>query len=175
MNMSSEHHHHDKHDTEAHRQEALELFRKFLKKNGLSVTKSRELVLNSIYSREGHFTVDELEEVLKKKIKGSHRATIYRTIKHMMEAGLLAKVQTSSHAKVAYEHTLGHTHHDHLVCDRCGDIIEFHNEKLEEIQEKVAENFGFEILHHSLVITGICPRCKKSKNKSPSSVIVKVD
>ncbi len=169
------HHHHDSHEAEAHRVEALEQFRVFLKANGLSITKNREMVLNAIYSREGHFTVDELEDALKIKMKGSHRATIYRTIKHMMEAGLLAKVQTSSHTKVAYEHTLGHTHHDHLVCDRCGDIIEFHNDDIEKMQEKIAENFGFEILHHSLVITGVCTTCKKSKNRSPSNVIVRVD
>jgi len=169
-----EHHHHS-HDTEANSITALKIFRTFLKENGLSITKSRELVLKAIYSREGHFTVDELEDQLKLKIKGSYRASIYRTIKHLMEAGLLAKVQTSSHAKVAYEHTLGHKHHDHLVCDRCGDIIEFHNEEIEKMQEAIAASFGFEILHHSLVITGVCATCKRSKNRSPSNVIVKID
>ena len=65
----SHHHHHDhhEHDTEKNRIEALSIFKKWLKENSLSITKSRELVANEIYSIEGHFTVDELEELLKKK------------------------------------------------------------------------------------------------------------
>jgi Fur family ferric uptake transcriptional regulator len=163
------------HDQDAHRREALEIFRVYLKKNGLSVTKTREQVLTTIYSIEGHFTVDELEEQLV-DFKGSQRATIYRTIKHMMEAGLLAKVQTSTHAKVAYEHTLGHSHHDHLVCDRCGDIIEFHDEAIDRVQIDIADRYGFRLLHHSMILTGICSPCQRmKKNRSPSNVIVKID
>ncbi|MBF0196257.1 MAG: transcriptional repressor [Planctomycetes bacterium] len=151
------------------------IFKAFLRKRGLSQTKSRMMVLEEIYNLEGHFTVDELEERLG-DLKGSHRATIYRTIKHMMEAGLLAKVQTSSHAKVAYERTLGHQHHDHLVCDRCGNIVEFHSDEIERIQTQIAESFGFKLFHHSMVLTGICEACQKmDKKKSPSSVIVKID
>ena len=163
------------HDQDAHRNEALEIFRVYLKKNGLSITKTREQVLTTIYSIEGHFTVDELEEQLV-DFKGSQRATIYRTIKHMMEAGLLAKVQTSTHAKVAYEHTLGHSHHDHLVCDRCGDIIEFNDEAIERVQSDIANRYGFRLLHHSMILTGICSPCQKmKKNRSPSNVIVRID
>jgi Fur family transcriptional regulator, ferric uptake regulator len=163
------------HDQEAHLKDALSIFREYLKKNGHSVTKTREQVLTTVYEMEGHFTVDELEEQLV-DFKGSQRATIYRTIKHMMEAGLLAKVQTSSHAKVAYEHTLGHSHHDHLVCDRCGDIIEFHDEAIDQVQLQVAERYGFKLLHHSMVLTGICADChRKRKKRSPSNVIVSID
>jgi Fur family ferric uptake transcriptional regulator len=170
--MTEEEHHH--HDQESHRKEALEIFRIYLKKNGLSVTKPREKVLNAIYGLEGHFTVDELESILE-DFTGSRRATIYRTIKHMLEAGLLAKVQTNTHAKVAYEHTIGHPHHDHLVCDRCGSIVEFNDEQIEALQEKVAEKFGFKLLYHSTVMTGVCPTCQnKMEKRSPSNVIVTV-
>lgn len=155
--------------------EAEVIFKDFLKKKGLSLTKSRMMVLDEIYSIDGHFTVDELEGKLS-TLQGSHRATIYRTIKHLMEAGLLAKVQTSTHAKVAYESTLGHIHHDHLVCDRCGNIIEFHNDEIEALQDTIASEYGFKLFHHSMVLTGICESCQKmDKRKSPSSVIVKVN
>jgi Fur family ferric uptake transcriptional regulator len=165
----------EEHDQEAHRKEALELFKEYLRKNGLSVTKTRQQVLTTVYSIEGHFTVDELEGKLE-DFKGSQRATIYRTIKHMMDAGLLAKVQTNTHAKVAYEHTLGHSHHDHLVCDRCGNIIEFNDEAIERVQNDIADRYGFELLHHSMILTGICSPCqKRKKHRSPSNVIVKID
>lgn len=165
----------DKHDQAAHLKEALKIFRAYLKEHSLSITKTREKVLETIYRIEGHFTVDELEEAIE-GFKSSQRATIYRTIKHMMDAGLLAKIQTSSHAKVAYEHTIGHSHHDHLVCDRCGDIIEFHNEGIEALQEKVAEKYGFELLHHSMILTGICAKCQERRRKNaPSNVIVAID
>ena len=162
------------HDQEEFCNKALLIFREYLKKNSLSVTQTREKVVRTIYELDGHFTVDELEEKLV-EFEGSKRATIYRTIKHMMEAGLLAKVQTSSHAKVAYEHTLGHAHHDHLVCDRCGDIIEFQDAAIDVIQRQVAERYGFQILHHSMVLTGVCSSCQKTpKKRSPSNVIITV-
>lgn len=162
------------HDHESHRKEALNIFKIYLKKNGLSVTKPRERVLNAVYGIEGHFTVDQLEELLE-DFTGSRRATIYRTIKHMLEAGLLAKVQTNTHAKVAYEHTVGHPHHDHLVCDRCGSIVEFNDPRIEELQKQIAEKFGFELLYQNTVMTGICPTCQQRLGKrAPSNVIVSV-
>lgn len=159
------------HNPKENLKEAEEIFTNFLKKNSLSITKTRLKILSVIYQIEGHFTIDELELKLG-DTSGTQKASIYRTIKHLLEAGLIAKIQTSSHTKVAYEHTIGHHHHDHLVCDRCGDIIEFHSEEIESIQENVAKQFEFELLHHSMVLTGICKSCQKFKQKkSPSNVI----
>ena len=86
--------HEDHHDTENHRKKALEVFKRYLKDNGLSNTKKREAILYATYSKKGHFTVDELEDDLKYVVKGSLKTTIYRTIKYLIEAGLLAKIQT---------------------------------------------------------------------------------
>jgi len=159
-----------KHNPKKDLEEAEEIFVDFLKKRSLSVTKTRLKILETIYAIEVHFTIDELEEVGEFSV--TQKASLYRTIKHMMEAGVLAKIQTNSHAKVAYEHTIGHHHHDHLVCDRCGDIIEFHSDKIEEIQEEIAEKFGYRLIHHSMILTGLCQDCQKIRQKrSPSKVV----
>ena len=69
-----------------------------------------------------------------------------------------------------------HSHHDHLVCDRCGDIIEFHDEAIDRVQIDIADRYGFRLLHHSMILTGICSPCQRmKKNRSPSNVIVKID
>lgn len=161
------------HQQSDHRKEAREKFNAFLKTQGLSNTGSRLKIVDAVYSIEGHFDIDELAEHLDSSV---NRATVYRTIKLMTDAGLVAKVRTNSHQKVAYEHTIGHGHHDHLVCDKCGNIIEFYSEKVEQIHERIASEFDFELLHHNTVLTGICAKCRVTfnRNKSPSNVIHRI-
>jgi Fur family ferric uptake transcriptional regulator len=60
-----------------------------------------------------------------------------------------------------YEHSLGHTHHDHLVCTRCGRIEEFREAQIEKLQKVVARKHGFELTGHVLRLTGICRSCQK--------------
>jgi Fe2+ or Zn2+ uptake regulation protein len=92
---------------------------------------------------------------------------------------MLEKIKTNSHRKVAYECSLCRKHHDHIVCNDCGQIIEFHNDEIEKLQEKEAEDHGFEILYHNLIITGICEACrgrkKNIRNRAPSNVVKHID
>lgn len=137
-----------------------DIFIKFLRTQKLSVTQERLRVLDCIYKIEGHFDIDALLSRLSAQGK-DRRATIYRTIKLLMEAGLIARVRSQPGGRVVYEHTFGHTHHDHLVCARCDRIIEFQDSIIEQQQNSIAEKHGFELLHHSMMLTGICPDCLK--------------
>ncbi|MCZ6729449.1 MAG: transcriptional repressor, partial [SAR324 cluster bacterium] len=58
-----------------------------------------------------------------------------------------------------YEHVHPGEHHDHLICTQCGNVIEFHNEKLENMQAEICNNFDFQETHHSLRIFGLCSKC----------------
>jgi Fur family ferric uptake transcriptional regulator len=60
-----------------------------------------------------------------------------------------------------YEHVTPGGHHDHLICTRCGNVIEFHNERLEALQREICDNFGFHDSHHSLRIFGLCSKCRQ--------------
>jgi Fur family ferric uptake transcriptional regulator len=62
-----------------------------------------------------------------------------------------------------YEHAYGYPSHDHLYCQRCGRLIEFHSEQLESIREKVAQEHDFEVTGHRMFITGTCAECRKDK------------
>ncbi len=128
-----------------------------------------------IYSIDGHFDLDLLKERFKEMGVSFHFTSIFRLLNILIEAGMLEKIKTNSHRKVAYECSICRQHHDHIVCNDCGQIVEFHNNKIEELQEKEALDHGFEILYHNLIITGICEHCrarkKNNRNRAPSNVV----
>ena len=141
-------------ETQAIRKE-LETFAAFLKKKGLKVTNQRLLVAQKIFSMRQHFTADSLMETLMDRRQEISKATIYRIITIMLDAGLLAEHDFGEGYRF-YEHTLGQKHHDHIICQDCNRIVEFVDERIEELQEKAANEKGFAIVSHRLNIYGNC-------------------
>lgn len=140
-------------------------FRRYLAQRGLRLTREREAVLDEVFATHEHFEAEELLLRLKKGKRRVSRATIYRTLELLVDAGLVRKVGplnlTPEGGTGAYfEHIWGHQHHDHLVCTACGRIIEFSNEDLEELQERICEGYKFKPLSHSLKIMGLCKECQ---------------
>jgi Fur family ferric uptake transcriptional regulator len=90
------------------------------------------------------------------------RASVYRTLNLLVESGLVEKVTRTEKGNV-YEHTFGHTHHDHMICSGCGSITEFYSEKLENLQEEICRGNDFDGKSHTLEIRGYCTECKKIK------------
>lgn len=158
--------------------EAEENFGKFLKSRGLSFTKARKEALKVIYSFESHFDLDELKERFKDMEVSFHFTSMFRILNLLVEAGMLMKLKSNTHRKVAYECTLCRHHHDHMICNECGDVIEFHNDEIEKLQEMVAQQHNFKMLYHSLTITGLCEKChsiaSRPRKKAPSHVIKQV-
>lgn len=135
------------------------IFKDFLKNKGLKLTKEREAIIGEIYSLHGHFDPDELLVRLRKKGSRVSKASIYRTIPLLIESGLIEEViKVDKHAH--YEHTYGHGHHDHMICMKCGKVIEFHSNSLEALQEKVCRDNGFSGKSHTLEIKGYCRKCR---------------
>lgn len=139
-----------------------EIFREFLYKKGLKFTKERQRILNEVSSLLGHFAPEELlENMRNKKIKVS-KASIYRTLPLLVESGLIAEVEKDDrHAH--YEHTFGHQHHDHLICVRCGTVIEVFSPKLEAIQDELCRESNFHGRTHTLEIKGYCRNCRETR------------
>ena len=92
------------------------------------------------------------------------RATVYRTPDVLARGGFVESLDTGR-GELVYEHVLGHPHHDHMVCEVCGRIEEFHDERIEALQLEAAERKGFKVTGHVHRLTGICRTC--ARNGSP--------
>ena len=141
----------------------LNTFRNFLKNKGLKLTQERIAVLSDILSFHGHFEPETIYFRLKTSGSKASRASVYRTLNLLVEGGLVEKVTTTEKGTL-YEHTAGHKHHDHMICDVCGTMIEFYSEKIESIQNEICRQNNFTGDTHSLVIRGACEQCRNRQH-----------
>ena len=86
-------------------------------------------------------------------------ATVYRTLKLLAECGV-ANERRFGDGLTRYELADDTTHHDHLICVQCGEITEFEEPRIEELQEKIARKHGFRLRTHKHELYGVCPRCQ---------------
>jgi len=139
--------------------ETLKVFTEYLAGQNLRMTSQRELILKTLCKQQTHLTAEQLYEILKKTDKSIGHATVYRTLKLLTEAGI-ARELNFGEGSIRYETDNDDTHHDHLVCVKCGDNVEFFDEEIEKIQHNIAEKFGYELVDHSMNLYGTCARCR---------------
>ncbi len=132
---------------------------------GLKATRQRDLIVDAFFSQAGHLSVDELVEKAKQRDSSIGAATVYRTMKILTDAGL-ASARHFEGGQTRYEAALDRHHHDHLICTSCGNIVEFENERIEELQDRVAEEHAFTVTHHKLELYGLCAACKAREEAS---------
>lgn len=133
----------------------------FLKKNQLKVTPERLLILRELFNVKNHFDADEFFLHFKKNKLSVSRATVYRTLELLEKSGIIKKyMMGESHAR--YELMWNQQHHDHIICVKCGKIIEFFDEKIEQRQEEIAKKYNVHLIKHSLQLWGICEDCQKN-------------
>ncbi|MBK5275708.1 MAG: transcriptional repressor [Desulfuromonadales bacterium] len=140
-------------------QDKKNAFNKFAAGKGLRSTRQRDCILNVFLSTHQHVSVEELYLKVKACCPGVGQATVYRTLKLFVEAGLAREVLLHD-GQTRYEHVQAGEHHDHLVCTGCNAIIEFENETIEKLQDQIAERHGFMIRSHKLEIYGLCADCR---------------
>ncbi len=138
---------------------ARDTFRTYIQSKGLRNTKQREEILNSFLSAERHITVDDLYNFINKKHPEIGYATVHRNMKLFCESGLAEEIKIGNQ-KARYEQILGHKHHDHLICLKCGRFTEVNDEQIELLQEKLAERNDFVPQRHRLEIYGLCKKCR---------------
>ncbi len=139
--------------------EGTDLFRKYLAKKNLKMTRERRLILKEVFSSSEHFGADELHMRLMKKKVPTSRATVYRTLDHLVMSGLVRRLYLAE-KKAYYEHVHGRKHHEHMICLSCDKVIEFSDDPLELRQDSVCRRLGFKPLRHSLRIVGLCSDCQ---------------
>jgi Fur family ferric uptake transcriptional regulator len=120
----------------------------------------RELLAH-IFAKHSHFDADQLIDELKKAEKAVSRATIYRTLAKLVDAGLLRRIELGD--RTVYDHDYGYPAHDHLVCERCNSMTEFQSAELERLLEHVAALHRFRVAGHTLVVRGICEVCNAAR------------
>ncbi len=133
-------------------------FKDYLKLKGLRYTKQRKEILEKILSRTGHFEIEDIVLEFKNQNIDVSRSTVYRTLNILKELGIVNEVIKFKN-KTLYEVALNE-HHDHLVCENCGKIIEFHSQEIEDLQNKICEEYNFKPNFHRLEIYGLCEDCK---------------
>ena len=114
-------------------------WRAYLAKHDLKVSKVREDVVEAFLGMEGHVDLEQLHAQVKKHNPGVSLATVYRVVKLMEQAGV-AQARHFTPRGASYEVAVGRGHHDHLICERCGVIIEFADADIERIQEEMARS-----------------------------------
>jgi Fur family ferric uptake transcriptional regulator len=139
--------------------------RKFLKEKGFKSTRQRDIIATEFLRETGHVTSEDLYKKISKKHPAIGYVTVYRTLKLLAQLGL-ATERIFADNLTRYEPLSAGDHHDHLICINCGSITEFENTKIEKLQEKIADEFGFFSVLHKMELYGYCKKCKK---EHPSS------
>jgi len=144
--------------------QASEHLAEYLSKQGLKATRQRDKVLEVFIASKQHLSAEELYVLVHKAHPGIGFATVYRTLKLLSQAGLAAEGRFED-GIARYEYTASRAHHDHLICTRCGLIVEFENEQIEQLQKAVAQRNGFLVQNHKLELYGLCNGCKTKRKE----------
>ncbi|MEM9882338.1 MAG: transcriptional repressor [Planctomycetota bacterium] len=136
------------------------IFRRFLKRQGLKFTTERAMTLDVVLQKEHVFEADELVNELKSVGQRVSRATVYRTLKHLLESGIIREVLIDSN-KAHYELSYGRAPKGHLVCVETQRIVEFPTAELDALMIKVCQENGFDPLSHRFVVYGVSPEARQ--------------
>ncbi|MBI1336143.1 MAG: hypothetical protein GC164_04175 [Phycisphaera sp.] len=139
------------------------VFRRFIKQQGLKFTSERAKILNAVLSKKGVFEAEELLYEMRQGNDRVSKATIYRTLKHLMEAGIITEVLLDSRQS-HYELTFGKKPTGHLVCVETGKVVEIPSPWLEPVRDRICKEHGFEPLSHRFVIYGLSPEARRSSD-----------
>jgi Fur family ferric uptake transcriptional regulator len=125
-----------------------------LRDQGFKITSPRQHVIEHVAGREDNFTAEELAA----ELLPIGRATVYRTIKLLLDQGLLCRVILGD-GSICYR--VSHkAHHHHLVCLACGATEDIHLEDVEDVLDRVRDASDYELVSHRVEVYGICPACR---------------
>lgn len=120
----------------------------------------RNKVIEALDSANEHLTVDEIFELARKLDPKIGYTTVWRTLK-LLESRGIAAAQKFHDGLTRYEKITPKTHHDHMICTKCGAVEEFYDPSVEKTQKKLADLHKFELISHKMELYGYCKRCKK--------------
>ena len=131
----------------------------YMERKGLRSTAQRRLVSEVFFRTGGHLSIDDMLALVRKQDPKVGYATVYRTLKLLVECGLANERQfddTVTRFEVAHHDS----HHDHLICLDCKRIVEFEDDEIEALQVALAKRYGFQLVSHKHELYGRCERCR---------------
>lgn len=126
------------------------------------MTAQRQTILDTLLEQDEHVSAEELFGAVRERDPRVGQATVYRTLKLLTDAGVADAVDFGD-GIARYEPGMGRTHHDHLICTRCGATEEILDEAIEAQQKRVAERHGYSLTSHTMHLYGLCPACRKGR------------
>lgn len=138
------------------------IFRRFLKRKGLKFTTERALILDAVLGKDGVFEADDLLTEMREADHRVSKATIYRTLKHLLESKIIKEVLIDS-TRAHYQLAFGQKPTGHLVCLETNQIIEFPTEELDTLMNKLCKEHGYEPLSHRFVVYGSSPAAQATQ------------
>ena len=138
----------------------LERFRQYLREHHQPITKQRDLVAQVVFLAEDHLSVEGIRRELKQRGEPVGTATVYRTLDLLVESGLVRSHEFGEGFK-RYEAMVEQSDHEHLICEQCGRVVEFANERLERMLPTLADEHGFQHRRHKVEIYGVCRTCRQ--------------
>lgn len=127
--------------------EQIERFTQHLAERGLKLTAQRRAIAEAFFRGEKHLSLLDILELAKRRKRGIGYATVYRTMRLLTDGGL-ASEHKFGEGEARYEPIHEGHHHDHLICVTCGKIVEFEDTVIEDRQDAVARDRGFEVVSH---------------------------
>jgi Fur family ferric uptake transcriptional regulator len=131
----------------------------YMDKKRLRSTDQRKLIVETFFHAANHVSIEELLAQVRARDPRVGYATVYRTLKLLTECGV-ANERRFGDGLTRYELADDTSHHDHLICLECGDITEFEEPRIEELQEKIAKKYAFQLRWHKHELYGLCAKCQ---------------
>jgi Fur family ferric uptake transcriptional regulator len=131
----------------------------YMERKGLRSTNQRRLVSEVFFRTGGHLSIDDMLALVRKRDPKVGYATVYRTLKLLVECGLANERQFDD-SGTRFEVAHSDSHHDHLICLECKRIIEFEDAQIERLQDALAKRYGFKLKSHKHELYGVCEKCR---------------
>ena len=137
---------------------ARKAFHKYLRDHGIKYTQPRRHILDTVLTMREHFEAEQVLYLLRQRGLRVAKATVYRTLPLLVSCGILKQVRFDT-KQAHYERSFGEGAHDHMVCTRCGRIIEFAADEVTELRNRIAREHHFHVVSHRLQLSGLCWEC----------------
>lgn len=141
----------------------IQKFKAALKAESLRLTPQRVAILADVLESEEHRECDDILASLKRKNIAVSRATIYRTLDILQQAGFVRRLDVGA-APSRYENKVAQDHHDHMICLNCGKIFEFIDMEVEARQVQISREYDFQLTSHVHQLFGYCSNCRTEKD-----------
>ena len=145
----------------------------FIRQKGLRKTSQRDSIVDAIFATDEHFTADELWERLRGTDARTSRATLYRTLSLLTEAGLLQEIDLGDGQTTYDPNFLDSPSHNHLVCIDCGKVVEFEDNGIDVLNDCITRRLGFRPVKSSMRIEACCERLR-AKGHCPNLIQARV-